>query len=141
MSTLTLRLVKGTPLTNSELDANFTNLNTDKLEVSTAASTYAPKNGTGASGTWDISITGNAATVTNGLYSTGSYSNPSWLTALAGSKISGNISGNAANITGIAAIANGGTGSSTASGARTNLDVPSNSEAQDMAIAMAIALG
>lgn len=34
------------------------------------------------------SISGNAATVTNGLYSTGSYSNPSWLTSLAWSKIS-----------------------------------------------------
>lgn len=32
-------------------------------------------------------LTGNASTVTNGLYSTGSYSNPSWLTALAGSKV------------------------------------------------------
>ncbi len=34
------------------------------------------------------SISGNSATVTNGLYSTGSYSNPSWLTSLAWSKIS-----------------------------------------------------
>jgi len=32
-------------------------------------------------------ITGNAGTVTNGVYTTGSYSNPSWITALAGSKI------------------------------------------------------
>jgi len=133
--------VKGTPLTNSELDANFSNLNAGKLEISDAAATYAPKTGVGASGTWDISISGNAATVTNGLYSNGSYSNPAWLTALAGSKISGNISGNAANITGVAAIANGGTGGSTAGDARTNLDVPSNTEAQNMAIAMAIALG
>jgi hypothetical protein len=31
--------------------------------------------------------------------STGSYANPSWITSLAGSKITGNISGNAANIT------------------------------------------
>ena len=36
-----------------------------------------------------VSIDGNAATVTNGLYSTGSYSNPSWLTSLAYSKITG----------------------------------------------------
>ena len=49
--------------------------------------------GTGASGTWGISISGNAATVTNGLYSTGTYSNPSWLTTLAGSKITGTIDG------------------------------------------------
>ena len=49
--------------------------------------------GSGASGTWGISISGNAATVTNGLYSTGTYSNPSWLTTLAGSKITGTIDG------------------------------------------------
>jgi len=34
VSTLTLRLVKGTPLTNQEVDDNFSNLNTDKLEAS-----------------------------------------------------------------------------------------------------------
>lgn len=34
------------------------------------------------------SISGNAATVTNGLYSSQNYSNPSWLTSLAWSKIS-----------------------------------------------------
>jgi hypothetical protein len=32
MSTLTLRNVKGSPLTNTEVDNNFSNLNTDKLE-------------------------------------------------------------------------------------------------------------
>lgn len=63
------------------------------LTSATAASTYAPLTGTGTSGTWGISITGNAATVTNGLYSTGSYANPSWLTSLDGSKISGTING------------------------------------------------
>jgi len=34
VSTLTLRSVKGTPLTNQEVDDNFSNLNTDKLEAS-----------------------------------------------------------------------------------------------------------
>ena len=33
MSTLTTRAGKGSPLTNNELDANFTNLNADKVEV------------------------------------------------------------------------------------------------------------
>lgn len=32
MSTITTRAGKGSPLTNTELDANFTNLNNDKLE-------------------------------------------------------------------------------------------------------------
>jgi hypothetical protein len=33
MSTIVLRSVKGTPLTNGEVDANFSNLNTDKIEI------------------------------------------------------------------------------------------------------------
>ncbi len=63
-----------------------------------------------AAGTAGIDISGNAATVTNGIYTTGSYADPSWLASLAGSKISGNISGNAANVTGTVAVGNGGTG-------------------------------
>ena len=47
--------------------------------------------GTGASGTWGISVTGNAATVTNGVYTTGSYSNPSWITSILGSIVSGAV--------------------------------------------------
>lgn len=77
--------------------------------------------GTGASGTWAIDVSGNAATVTNGVYTNGSYADPTWLTSLAGSKVSGDISGNAANVTGTVAVLNGGTGATTASGARTNL--------------------
>lgn len=67
-------------------------------------------------GTWGINITGNAGTVTNGVYTTGSYSNPTWITALAGSKITGDISGNAGNVTGTVAVANGGTGATTLTG-------------------------
>jgi hypothetical protein len=47
----------------------------------------------------------------------GAYADPAWITSLAGSKISGNISGNAANVTGTVAIANGGTGATTANAA------------------------
>jgi hypothetical protein len=45
-------------------------------------------------------VSGNAGTVTNGLYNTGSYADPPWLTSLSGSKISGDISGNAAGFNG-----------------------------------------
>jgi hypothetical protein len=47
--------------------------------------------GTNASGTWGISVTGNAATVTNGVYTTGSYSNPTWITSISGSIVSGAV--------------------------------------------------
>jgi hypothetical protein len=77
--------------------------------------------GTGATGEWAIDITGNAETVTDGVVTTGTYDDPSWITGLSGSKISGNIAGNAANVTGTVAVANGGTGATTAAGARTNV--------------------
>lgn len=41
MSTVTLRNTKGSPLTNSEVDANFSNLNTDKMEKSSNLSDLA----------------------------------------------------------------------------------------------------
>jgi hypothetical protein len=59
--------------------------------------------------TKNISISGNAGTVTNGVYTNGSYADPSWITSLdgakinapiAGSKISGSIPGTAAGVTG-----------------------------------------
>jgi hypothetical protein len=82
------------------------------LTTSTAASTYAPLTGTGTSGTWGISITGNAATATNVAYSGLTGTVPTW---------NQNTTGTAANVTGTVAVANGGTGATTASGARTNL--------------------
>jgi hypothetical protein len=56
--------------------------------------------GGGSGNTVTINISGNANTVNNGVYTTGSYSNPTWITSLAGSKITGDISGNAAGISG-----------------------------------------
>jgi len=40
MSTIVTRAGKGSPLTNNEVDANFVNLNTDKIQV-----TGTPTNG------------------------------------------------------------------------------------------------
>ena len=63
--------------------------------------------------TYGVSVSGNASTVTNGLYSNGSYSDPTWLSGLSGTKISSNISTNAANVTGTVTVPNGGTGATT----------------------------
>ena len=41
MSTITLRNTKGSPLTNTEVDSNFSNLNTDKMEKSNNLSDLA----------------------------------------------------------------------------------------------------
>lgn len=81
-----------------------------------------------SAGTITASLSGNATTVTNGVYTTGTYADPAWLTSVNYSKLTGTVptwnqstTGNAANVTGTVAIANGGTGSTTAAGARTNL--------------------
>lgn len=58
-------------------------------------------------------LSGNATTVTSGIYTTSSYSNPYWITDLSGAKITGDISGNARNVTGAVGVANGGTGQTT----------------------------
>lgn len=55
--------------------------------------------------TWDISVLGNAGTVTNGVYTSGSYVDPSWISALASSKLVGAVP-----------VTTGGTGTNTLSG-------------------------
>lgn len=44
-----------------------------------------------SAGTITATLNGNASTVTNGVYTTGSYSDPAWIISLAGSKISGAV--------------------------------------------------
>jgi hypothetical protein len=58
MATIVTRAGKGSPLTNTELDSNFTNLNTDKVEVDGALGT--PSSGTATN------LTGTAAGLTAG---------------------------------------------------------------------------
>lgn len=49
--------------------------------------TLMTTSGTGATGNWGINITGNSNTVTNGVYTTGTYADPAWITSLAKSKV------------------------------------------------------
>ena len=79
-----------------------TNLATNAIRFNSGATKWQKWNGASwadLASTYAISITGNAGTVTNGVVTTGSYSDPAWLTTLAGSKISGNIAGNAGSAT------------------------------------------
>jgi len=55
------------------------------------ATTAFVNNFANSSYTFMHSITGNAGTVTNGLYSSSSYANPSWITSIANTKIDGTI--------------------------------------------------
>jgi len=55
MSTIVLRSVKGSPLTNTEVDTNFSNLNTDKIESVT--STDGSVSITSVGTTRDLSVT------------------------------------------------------------------------------------
>jgi hypothetical protein len=115
------------PVTNGGTGSSDVTTARDNLGLEIGVDIPA-NDGTGATGTWSISVTGNAATVTDGVYTSGSYSNPSWLTGLDYSKLSGtvptwnqNTTGTASNVTGTVAIANGGTGATTASNARVGL--------------------
>ena len=65
MSTITLRATKGSPLTNTEVDTNFSNLNTDKLEStysgamnSLTGGTSIATVGTVTAGTWSATAIG-----------------------------------------------------------------------------------
>jgi hypothetical protein len=68
MSTIVTRAGKGSPLTNTELDSNFSNLNTDKYEsgsnvsVGTLAASGAASFAAGAVGTPSVTFTGDLNT-------------------------------------------------------------------------------
>ena len=99
-------------LTNTEVDANFTNLNTDKVETSTittfGASLIDDADAAAARTTLGLGALATAASVDNSTWS--------------GTDLT---------------VANGGTGASTAAGARTNLNV----DEAGTALALSIALG
>jgi len=102
-------------LTGSGVPSSGTGLN-GQLYINTATTPQSLYNK--QSGAW-VQLTGSTLymdlTSTQTVAGTKTFSN----------QIQGSVSGTAANVTGVVAVVNGGTGASTASDARTNLDVPS----------------
>lgn len=111
MATIVTRAGKGSPLTNNEVDQNFINLNTDKLEGTVAIAS----GGTGQI-TQQLAINALAGAVTTGQYLRGNGTNVimSAIQAADVPTLNQNTTGTAANVTGTVAIANGGTGSNLA---------------------------
>ena len=149
MSTIVTRAGKGSPLTNTEVDANFTNLNTDKVQV-----TGTPTNGQaiiwngtawvpGASATYPsagiANSTGSAWGTSYSTTGTGTVlalaTSPSFTTPILGTPTSGNFSTGTftwptfnQNTTGNAATATSAT-TATNIAAGTNLQIPYNTGA------------
>jgi hypothetical protein len=156
MSTIVTRAGKGSPLTHNEVDANFTNLNTDKYQsgdtVTFAAAVVtgsATLNGTSIPNNKTLVVTTDIGTSvqaydaqladvagltpadnnfivgngTNFVTESGSTARTSLGLGSIATQDSSNVSISGGSISGITdlAVADGGTGSSTASGARTNL--------------------
>ena len=145
MSTIVTRAGKGSPLTNNEVDANFTNLNTDKIQV-----TGTPTNGQaliwngtawvpGESATYPAAgIANSTGTAWGTSYSTSGTgtvvalaTSPTLVTPVLGTPTSGdfstgtftwptfnqNTTGTAAGLSATLAIGSGGTGQTTANAA------------------------
>jgi hypothetical protein len=148
MATITLRTVKGSPLSIEEADANFENINEEvgqKLDSEdfTAAAILTKladnDDGTGQELNaetlqgYDLSTSADADTlVLRGASGEISVGNISCIGSLTGNVIgnvtgnlTGTVTGNATNVSGTVAINNGGTGGTTAAEARANLGLGS----------------
>ena len=94
----TVSISAGTGISVSGTYPSFTVTNSGVTSLTGTASQVTVSASTGGvtlslPSTINVNTSGNAATVTNGVYTTGSYADPTWITSLAGSKITGTIDG------------------------------------------------
>lgn len=94
----TVSITAGTGISVSGTYPSFTIANSGVTSLTGTASQVTVSASTGSvtlslPSTINVDTSGNAATVTNGVYTTGSYADPTWITNLAGSKITGTIDG------------------------------------------------
>jgi len=94
----TVAITAGTGISVSGTYPSFTIANSGVTSLTGTASQVTVSASTGGvtlslPSTINVNTSGNAATVTNGVYTTGSYADPTWITSLAGSKITGTIDG------------------------------------------------
>ena len=94
----TVAISAGTGISVSGTYPSFTVANSGVTSIAGTANQITASASTGGvtlslPSTINVNTSGNAATVTNGVYTTGSYSNPTWITSLDGSKITGTLDG------------------------------------------------
>lgn len=163
MATIVLRLVKGAPLTNAEVDANFTNIN-NELITKLAASSYTAADVLTKLLTVDGTGSGLDADLLDGLSSSATLPvgvdkssvvtrDTSGNSALNALTLSGALSGTSAGFSGAVSVgtltltsgtipvSSGGTGAASASAARSNLGVAIGVDVQAYAANLAAISG